>query len=86
LQNVLVREKPRLFKPGQPYVLAALPGASLFALLTLHFRKPAETSGLCASGGTLVFHLLAIPFNWWTVSVAGDAMSPPEIQAPPARE
>jgi len=79
LRDVLVREEPLAFKPGQFYVLAALLGASLFALLTIHFHLPVETAGLSAVGGTFVFRLLAILFNWKTVSIAGDAMSPPEM-------
>ncbi|KAF5407623.1 MAG: hypothetical protein Udaeo2_22370 [Candidatus Udaeobacter sp.] len=35
LRDVLVRDEPLLFKPGQLYVLAALIGASLFTLLIL---------------------------------------------------
>jgi uncharacterized membrane protein YeiH len=70
LRDILVREEPLLFKPGQLYVLAALLGAGLFALLTLHFEISVETAGLSAVGGTFVFRLLAIIFNWKTVSVA----------------
>ena len=38
LRDVLVRDEPLLFKPGQLYVLAALIGASLFTLLILFFN------------------------------------------------
>lgn len=76
LRDVLVREEPLLFKPGQLYVLAALLGASLFALLLLHFKMQVETAGLCAVGGTFVFRLLAILFNWKTASVADRAIFP----------
>lgn len=70
LRDVLVREEPLLFKPGQLYVLAALFGAGLFALLVVHFARPVELSGLLAVGGTFVFRLLAILFNWKTGSIA----------------
>jgi uncharacterized membrane protein YeiH len=40
LRDVLVRDEPLLFKPGQLYVLAALIGASLFTLLLLYFKIP----------------------------------------------
>ena len=42
LRDVLVREEPLLFKPGQFYVLAALLGASVFTVLIVHFQKPAR--------------------------------------------
>jgi uncharacterized membrane protein YeiH len=70
LRDVLVREEPLLFKPGQLYVLAALVGASLFAWLVVRYDWPFQTAALTAVGGTFVFRLLAIIFNWKTVSVA----------------
>lgn len=74
LRDVLVREEPLLFKPGQLYVLAALVGACLFAWLVVRFDWPFETAALTAVGGTFIFRLLAIAFNWKTVSVAGWVM------------
>ena len=70
LRDVLVREEPLAFKPGQLYVLAALLGAGLFAVLLIRFHRPVESSALLAVGSTFVFRLLAIIFNWKTVSVA----------------
>ena len=69
LRDVLVREEPLLFKPGQFYVLAALVGACLFAALILRFTWPFEKAAFVAIGGTFVFRLLALAFNWKTVSV-----------------
>ena len=70
LRDVLVREEPLLFKPGQLYVLAALLGAGLFTTLILHFHQSVESAALIAVGSTFLFRLLAITFNWKTVSVA----------------
>jgi uncharacterized membrane protein YeiH len=70
LRDVLVRDEPLLFKPGQLYVLAALLGASLFALLTLQFKKPAESAALLAIGCSFIFRVLAIVFNWKTVPMS----------------
>ena len=69
LRDVLVREEPLLFKPGQVYVLAALVGACLFVLLVRSFHVHVETAGFIAIGVTFVLRLLAIAFNWKTVSV-----------------
>jgi uncharacterized membrane protein YeiH len=69
LRDILVREEPLLFKPGQLYVLAALLGAVLFTVLVVRFARPVESSGLLAIGVTFVFRLLAIAFNWTTRSV-----------------
>ena len=69
LRDVLVSDEPLLFKPGQLYVLAALIGASLFTLLILYFKMPATTAALLAIGCCFVFRMLAIAFDWKTVSV-----------------
>jgi uncharacterized membrane protein YeiH len=69
MRDVLVSDEPLLFKPGQLYVLAALIGASLFTLLILYFKMPATTAALLAIGCCFVFRMLAIAFDWKTVSV-----------------
>ena len=69
LRDVLVRDEPLLFKPGQLYVLAALIGATLFALLLRYSTMSAFTAALLAIGCCFVFRILAIARNWQTVSV-----------------
>lgn len=81
LRDVLVREEPLLFKPGQVYVLAALAGASLFALLVVKLHEPVRIAGLLAVGVTFLIRLLAIIFNWKTVAVV--RIPPPTPPAPP---
>ena len=70
LRDVLVRDEPLLFKPGQLYVLAALIGASLFTLLLLYFKISATRAALLAIGCCFIFRTLAILFNWKTASVS----------------
>jgi len=81
LRDVLVRDEPLLFKPGQVYVLAALAGAGLFVLLLTQFHQTVETAGLLAVGATFLVRLLAIIFNWKTVAVV--RIPPPTPPAPP---
>src|SRR6478735_822223 len=69
MRDVLVSDEPLLFKPGQLYVLAALIGASLFTLLILYFKMSATAAALLAIGCCFVFRMLAIAFDWKTVSV-----------------
>jgi len=69
LRDVLVSDEPLLFKPGQFYVLATLIGASLFTLLILYFKMSATAPALLAIGSCFVFRMLAIAFDWKTVSV-----------------
>jgi uncharacterized membrane protein YeiH len=70
LRDVLVREEPLLFKPGQLYVVAALLGATVFAVLLVRFKKPPESAALLAIGCSFCFRALAIVFNWKTVSLS----------------
>jgi uncharacterized membrane protein YeiH len=73
VRDVLVREEPLMFKPGQLYVIASLLGVSAFALLAVFFRIPVIASAIAAIAITFVFRLLAILFDWKTRSV----MRPP---------
>ena len=65
LRDVLVREEPLLFKPGQFYVLAALGGCVLFVSL-LHQEIAVERAAIASICTTLLLRLLAIRFNWKT--------------------
>lgn len=66
LRDVLTREEPLMFKPGQLYVLAALGGCLLFPLLTRRYGIPIHDAAWIAIGATLLLRLLAIQFNWST--------------------
>lgn len=77
LRDVLVRDEPLLFKPGQFYVLAAFTGCLLFALLVLQFKFEATPAALIAIGATFVFRVLAIRFNWTSRSLWQEPPPPP---------
>lgn len=69
LRDVLVRQEPLVFKPGQFYVLAAISGCLLFVFLTLQAGMQVMTAALITIGATFVFRVLAIQFNWKTSPV-----------------
>jgi uncharacterized membrane protein YeiH len=69
LRDILVREEPLLFKPGQFYVLAALCGCVLFVGLD-YYGVPLKKAAAASIGTTLLLRLLAILFNWKTLAVA----------------
>ena len=77
LRDVLVRDEPLLFKPGQFYVLAAFAGCLLFALLVLQFKMEATQAALIAIGTTFVFRVMAIQFNWTSPSLWQEPPAPP---------
>jgi uncharacterized membrane protein YeiH len=66
LRDILVREEPLMFKPGQLYVLVAFAGCVLFVLLAMYSGLQAELAALITIVFTFVLRLLAIKFNWST--------------------
>ena len=69
LRDVLVREEPLFFKPGQFYVLAVLLGCVLFVTLALQLHMDVTPAALTAIAATFLFRVLAIHFNWKTSPV-----------------
>ena len=65
MRDIVVREEPLLFKPGQFYVLAALGGCALFVAMR-HYDFPVEKAAVASICVTLLLRLLAIRFNWTT--------------------
>jgi uncharacterized membrane protein YeiH len=69
IRDVLVREEPLLFKPGQFYLIASVLGVAGFTLLAFAFHAPLVLSAILAIAITFVFRILAILFDWKTRSV-----------------
>jgi uncharacterized membrane protein YeiH len=69
IRDVLVREEPLIFKPGQFYIIASVLGVGAFALLAHFFHAPLLPSAIVAIAITFVFRLLAIFFDWKTHSI-----------------
>jgi uncharacterized membrane protein YeiH len=70
LRDVLTREEPLVFRPGQFYVLVALAGAVTFVFLTAQLGVSATIAAFAAIGLTFVFRMLTIVFNWRTGALA----------------
>jgi uncharacterized membrane protein YeiH len=83
LRDVLVREEPLLFKPGQYYVVAVLLAAGLFILQIRYFAKPVESAALLAILCGFLFRLLAIIFKWQTTPLARPTAEPEPDRPPP---
>src|SRR5262249_8422878 len=66
MRDILVREEPLMFKPGQLYVLAALGGCVLFVLLPSRYHFHVQDAAWMGIAMTLALRLLAIRFNWTT--------------------
>ena len=78
LRDILVRDEPLLFKPGQFYVLAALGGCVLFVALR-YYGMPVQQAAAASISVTLLLRLLAIRFNWQTFAVTD---WPPPMRMP----
>lgn len=70
LRDVLTREEPLVFKPGQFYLLTALVGAVTFICAGVYLEITATTAALIAMAVTFLFRSIAIAFNWRTAPVA----------------
>ncbi len=77
LRDVLTREEPLVFKPGQFYVLVAFFGAVVFVVAGMGFGLGAETAAYITIGATFVIRTLTVWLNWQTAPVG-----PPEPPRP----
>jgi uncharacterized membrane protein YeiH len=66
LRDLLTREEPLLFKPGQFYVLAAALGSALYTAMVFEgLAAPTAAAWICVVV-TFVFRALAIRYDWKT--------------------
>jgi uncharacterized membrane protein YeiH len=69
IRDILVREEPLMFKPGQLYVFAALGGVIVFVVLLTSHRYASQEGAAIAILVTVLLRLLAIRLNWTTTPV-----------------
>jgi len=63
LRDVLTRQEPLMFKPGQYYVMPSLFGCGLLAFLLLFFELPRVLAGVIAMASTFVLRMIAVLFD-----------------------
>jgi uncharacterized membrane protein YeiH len=66
LRDVLVREEPLVFKPGEFYALAALAGVVLFLLAAVQMQVPAPRAAAAGIAVAFAVRLLSIRLGWRT--------------------
>lgn len=69
IRDVLIREEPVIFKPGQYYAGAAIAGCCIFVSLVVLFSIDPTASALIAIAVTSLIRLLSVKFNWQTKSI-----------------
>lgn len=74
LRDVLTREEPLVFKPGQFYLLTALVGAVTFICAGVYLAVTATQAALLAMAVTFLFRSVTITFNWRTAPVSSGAI------------
>ena len=72
LRDVLTREVPLLFQPGQFYALTAVVGAVAFVSLVVSQWVDVYRAALVAIALTFVLRVLAIRFDWRSQSLVWD--------------
>jgi len=66
LRDVLSREEPLVFKPGEFYALVALAGEVCFVFLVIVLGVDMKTAAISGIALTLVFRYLTVRFKWRT--------------------
>ena len=74
LRDLISREEPLVFKPGQFYLLTALAGAVTFVFFSITLEFSANLSAIAAVALTFIFRTLTIAFNWRTAPVSSGAL------------
>jgi uncharacterized membrane protein YeiH len=69
LRDLITREEPLVFKPGQFYALAALAGSVLFVFFVTELELRPTSAALATVSLTFTFRILSILFNWRTSPV-----------------
>jgi uncharacterized membrane protein YeiH len=70
LRDILTRQEPLLFKPGQYYVLPSLIGCSVLIILLLALKVPRIPAGLIAMSLTFILRMIAVLFDLRSAPVA----------------
>jgi uncharacterized membrane protein YeiH len=66
IRDVLVREEPIIFRPGQFYAGAAIVGSIIYVLLTVVVKTNDTWAALLAIFTAFVIRLLSVKFDWRT--------------------
>jgi len=85
LRDLLTREEPLVFRPGQFYLLTALAGAVAFLCCSVTLELSANRSAIVAVTLTFVLRVLTITLNWRTAPVASGSIFENDEELPPGK-
>jgi uncharacterized membrane protein YeiH len=72
IRDVLTREEPIIFKPGQFYAGAAIAGCTVFIVLVVTLNADDTLAAIVATTVAFTIRLLSVLFNWQTTSILKD--------------
>lgn len=72
IRDVLIREEPIIFKPGQFYAGAAILGCCIFVGLGLLPGYNQTLAAILATTAAFVMRILSVRYNWQTKAIGGD--------------
>lgn len=74
LRDVLTRQEPLMFKPGQFYVMPSIIGCASLLVLLLGFDTPRTLAGIIAMSLTFLLRMVAVVFDLRSTPVSGGKM------------
>ena len=69
IRDVLAREEPVIFKPGQFYAGAAIVGTIVYVSLTVLFNADETLAAVLAIAIAFILRILSVKFDWRTRSI-----------------
>ncbi|CAA7617932.1 conserved membrane hypothetical protein [Candidatus Terasakiella magnetica] len=66
IRDLMTRDDPLVFRPGEFYAAAALCGSTLFAALVVGFQVPAQPAALAGITAILLVRVTSVRFGWKT--------------------
>lgn len=66
IRDLMTRDEPLVFRPGEFYAAAALAGSTLFAALVVGLQIPAQPAALAGISAILLIRVTSVRFGWKT--------------------
>jgi len=66
IRDLITREEPLVFRPGEFYAAAALAGSAVFIVLVLGLTIPAQPAALAGIATILLIRFVSVRFGWQT--------------------
>ncbi len=77
LRDVLVREEPLIFRPGEFYALAAMAGCAAFVVFTVALHLPPIVAAVAGVAIACAARLLSVGLGWRTGALWGEGADDP---------